>query len=113
MLKLPSIREKILAIIVIILTSPKISDNVGLISYGLKNTSFDYLEKYLSLRIDKKKLAPTMRSLERMFLRTYLTRNEVALLKSLILNPNFSNEKFARREALSKERAGLTPPQFY
>jgi tRNA (cytidine32/uridine32-2'-O)-methyltransferase len=48
-------------------------------------TFFDYLEKYLSRHIDKKRLAPTMRTLERMFLRTHLTRNEVALLKSLVL----------------------------
>jgi tRNA C32,U32 (ribose-2'-O)-methylase TrmJ len=48
-------------------------------------TFFDYLEKYLAKHIKKERLKPAMLSLKRIFLRTHLTKNEIALLKSLIL----------------------------
>jgi tRNA C32,U32 (ribose-2'-O)-methylase TrmJ len=48
-------------------------------------TFFSYLEKYLSSRVEKKRLASTLLSFKRIFLRTHLTTNEVSLLKSSIL----------------------------
>ena len=45
---------------------------------------FLYLEKYICRFSDKKRLASTMLSLRRLFLRTHLAKNEVSLLKSLI-----------------------------
>lgn len=46
---------------------------------------FLYLERFLSLWVEKKRLNSTLNSLRRLFLRTHLTKNEVSLLKSLIL----------------------------
>lgn len=60
-------------------------------------TFFIYLEKYLSSRIDRKMLKPAIHSLERIFLRTHLTKNEVALLKSLILKREQKTEHREQR----------------
>ncbi|MEM7816434.1 MAG: TrmJ/YjtD family RNA methyltransferase [Candidatus Aenigmatarchaeota archaeon] len=46
---------------------------------------FFYLKEYLRKKLDKKKLESVLTSLKRLFLRTHLTKNEVALLKSLVL----------------------------
>ncbi|MCM8787315.1 MAG: TrmJ/YjtD family RNA methyltransferase [Candidatus Omnitrophica bacterium] len=49
-------------------------------------TLFEYIKEKLSKRIKKDRLEPTMLSLKRIALRTHLTKSEVALLKSLILD---------------------------
>lgn len=46
---------------------------------------FSYLEKWLEKRLSKQKVKPALLSLQRLFLRTHLTKNEVSLIKSLIL----------------------------
>ena len=48
-------------------------------------TLFAYMERYLESRTKKNRVEPTLQSLKRIFLRTHLTKNEVALLKSLFL----------------------------
>ncbi|MCM8819350.1 MAG: hypothetical protein NC925_00970, partial [Candidatus Omnitrophica bacterium] len=49
-------------------------------------TLFEYIRKKLSKHIKQERLQATILSLERIALRTHLTKNEVALLKSLILD---------------------------
>ncbi|MFA7677038.1 MAG: TrmH family RNA methyltransferase [Candidatus Omnitrophota bacterium] len=46
-------------------------------------TFFDYLRDYLSLRVKKDRVETSLKSLKRLFLRTYLTKNEISLLKNL------------------------------
>jgi TrmH family RNA methyltransferase len=48
-------------------------------------TFFAYLKKHLAGRVKKNRLKPTLDSLRRIFLRTHLTKNEIALLKSLLV----------------------------
>ena len=48
-------------------------------------TFFSYLKEYLAVQLKKNRVEPSLKTLKRLFLRTCLTKNEIALLKSLFI----------------------------